>query len=156
MTMNFTDDSSASRSMPFEIEPITSAPSSADHTVPRPPNRLVPAITGPAIASSSRSLPPEPWLTANSREACMIRRSPPSSRRSRTRSRGRVHVDAGAPGGLGVATQGEDVPAELVRRARYSIPATKPTRISTASGTPRSESRIATAAITAAATTTIG
>ena len=58
--------------MPFEIEPITSAPSSADQTEPRPPNRLVPAITGPAIASSSRSLPPEPWFTASSREACMM------------------------------------------------------------------------------------
>ena len=28
--------------MPLEIEPITSAPSSADQTEPRPPNRLVP------------------------------------------------------------------------------------------------------------------
>ena len=35
------------------------------------------------------------------------------------------------------------------------MPATKPTRISTANGTPRSEFRTATAAITAAATTTI-
>ena len=58
--------------MPFEIEPITSAPSSADQTEPRPPNRLVPAITGPAIASSSRSLPPEDWLTASRREAAMM------------------------------------------------------------------------------------
>ena len=48
--MNLTDDSSPSRLMPFEIEPITSAPSRADQTEPRPPNRLVPAITGPAIA----------------------------------------------------------------------------------------------------------
>ena len=36
--------------MPLEIEPITSAPRSADHADPRPPNRLVPAITGPAAS----------------------------------------------------------------------------------------------------------
>src|SRR5918992_842461 len=40
--------------MPLEIDPITIAPSSADQTEPRPPNRLVPAITGPAIANSAR------------------------------------------------------------------------------------------------------
>ena len=72
MTMNFVDDSSASRSMPFEIEPITSAPSSAVQTLPRPPNRLVPAITGPAMASSRRSPAPEDWLTASSLEAAMM------------------------------------------------------------------------------------
>ena len=44
--------------MPLEIEPITIAPSSADQMKPRPPNSEVPAITGPAIASSSVS--PEP------------------------------------------------------------------------------------------------
>jgi len=44
--------------MPFEIDPIVIAPSSADHTDPRPPKRLVPAMTGPAMAKSSRSLPP--------------------------------------------------------------------------------------------------
>ena len=32
--------------------PITTAPSNADHTLPRPPNRLVPPITAAAIASS--------------------------------------------------------------------------------------------------------
>ena len=58
--------------MPLEIEPITSAPSSAVQTEPRPPNRLVPAITGPAIASSRKSLPPEDWLTASSRDAAMM------------------------------------------------------------------------------------
>ena len=58
--------------MPLAIEPITSAPSSASQTEPRPPKRLVPAITGPAIASSSRSLPPEDWLTASRREAAMM------------------------------------------------------------------------------------
>ena len=58
--------------MPLEIEPITRAPSSAVQTEPRPPKRLVPAITGPAIASSSSSLPPEFWLTANRREAAMM------------------------------------------------------------------------------------
>jgi hypothetical protein len=58
--------------MPLEIEPITSAPSRAVQTEPRPPKRLVPAITGPAIASSSSSLPPEFWLTARRREAAMM------------------------------------------------------------------------------------
>ena len=62
--------------MPFEIEPITIAPSSADQTKPRPPNRLVPAITGPAIASSSTSPLPDCWLTASSREAA---RMPPAA-----------------------------------------------------------------------------
>jgi hypothetical protein len=37
VTMNLTDDSSASRSIPLEIEPITTAPSSAGQTVSRPP-----------------------------------------------------------------------------------------------------------------------
>jgi hypothetical protein len=55
--------------MPFEIDPIVIAPSSADHTDPRPPKRLVPAMTGPAMAKSSRSLPPVDWSTASSREA---------------------------------------------------------------------------------------
>ena len=41
-----------------------------------------------------------------------------------------------------------------VRVTTYCMPATNPTRISTASGTPRSELRIATAATTARATTT--
>jgi predicted dehydrogenase len=58
--------------MPFEIDPITRAPSKADQTEPRPPKRLVPAITGPAIANSSRSLPPELWLTASNREAARM------------------------------------------------------------------------------------
>ena len=40
--MNLTAEESASRSIPLEIEPITSAPSSADQTEPRPPKRLVP------------------------------------------------------------------------------------------------------------------
>ena len=39
VTMYFVAESRPSRSMPLEIEPMTRAPSSADHTVPRPPNR---------------------------------------------------------------------------------------------------------------------
>ena len=35
--MNFTDDASANRSIPFEIDPMTSAPSNAAQTLPRPP-----------------------------------------------------------------------------------------------------------------------
>ena len=50
VTMNLTDDEYASRSMPFEIDPITREPNSADHTVPRPPNRLVPPMTAAAMA----------------------------------------------------------------------------------------------------------
>ncbi len=45
------------------IEPITNAPSSADQAVPRPPNRLVPPMTAPAMAYSNTSLLPEDWLT---------------------------------------------------------------------------------------------
>ena len=62
--------------MPLAIEPMTSAPSSAPQTEPRPPNSDVPAMTGPAIASSSRSDPPEDWLTASSRDAS---RMPPAA-----------------------------------------------------------------------------
>jgi hypothetical protein len=36
--------------MPLSMEPITSAPSRADHAEPRPPNRLVPPITTAAMA----------------------------------------------------------------------------------------------------------
>ena len=50
MTISFTAEESESRSIPLEIEPITRAPSKAVQTEPRPPKRLVPAITGPAIA----------------------------------------------------------------------------------------------------------
>jgi hypothetical protein len=74
--MYLAQEASASRSMPLEMEPITSAPSSAAQTRPRPPNRLTPAMTGPAIESSSTSLPPEDWLTAISREPAI---TPPAA-----------------------------------------------------------------------------
>src|SRR5256885_17189467 len=77
VTMNFTDDWSASRSMPLEIDPMVIAPSSADHTDPRPPNRLVPAITGPAMAKRGRSLPPADWATDSRRQAGRV---PPTAR----------------------------------------------------------------------------
>ena len=70
--MNLTLESSAFRSIPLEIDPMTSAPRSADHAVPRPPKRLVPPMTAAAIELRSRSPPPEDWLTANSREAAMM------------------------------------------------------------------------------------
>ena len=38
---------------------MTSAPVSADHTVPRPPKRLVPPMTAEAMALSSTSPLPE-------------------------------------------------------------------------------------------------
>ena len=69
VTMNFAAEEYARRFMPLAIEPITTAPSSADQTEPRPPNRLVPAMTGPAMAISSKSLLPEDWLTAIRRDA---------------------------------------------------------------------------------------
>src|SRR5512139_449070 len=69
MMMNFNDDSNASKSMPFEIEPITSAPNNALHADPRPPNRLVPPMTVAAMAFNKKSLLPDDWFTANKREA---------------------------------------------------------------------------------------
>ena len=147
VTMNFTEDSSASRSMPLEIEPMTSAPSSAPHTEPRPPNRLTPAITGPAMASSSRSPEPEDWLTASSREAA---RMPPNA--------ASIEVSTNTI----VRTRATLIPA---RRAASALPptantclpyvvrvispwtrTTRPTRMTSASGRPRSALTIATAA----------
>src|SRR3954452_6809384 len=72
VTMNLIEVSRPRRSIPFEIDVITSAPSSACHTLPRPPNRLVPAITGPAIARSRKSPAPDDWFTARSRDGVMI------------------------------------------------------------------------------------
>ena len=57
--INFSDDSNASKSMPLEIEPMTSAPSNALQAEPRPPNKLVPPITVAAIAFNKKSLPPD-------------------------------------------------------------------------------------------------
>src|SRR5919108_1617487 len=51
-TISFTSGPWPIRSSPFATLPITSAPRSADHTLPRPPNRLVPPMTAAAIASS--------------------------------------------------------------------------------------------------------
>jgi hypothetical protein len=66
-----------------------------------------------------------------------------------------VQVDPRPQSRLGVAADGEDVTAKA-RALRDVLHArTNPTRIRTARGTPRSELRIATAAITAAATTKI-
>src|SRR3954449_5281924 len=70
--MYLTSELRPSRSIPFEIDPITTAPSSADQTDPRPPNRLVPAITGPAMASSRMSPEPDAWFTAISLDAARI------------------------------------------------------------------------------------
>ena len=60
VTMYFWLESSPFRSIPFEMDPMTSAPRSADHAVPRPPKRLVPPMTAAAIEFSSRSPLPEP------------------------------------------------------------------------------------------------
>ena len=81
--------------------------------MPRPPNRLVPAITGPAMASSSKSPAPEDWFTASRREAAMI---PPIAAMRRaimnTDDPDARDPDARAPGRLGVAADREDVAAE--------------------------------------------
>ena len=79
VTMYLTAVATFSRSMPLEIEPMTSAPSNADQAEPRPPKRLVPPITAAAMAFSSRSLRP---TTGSRRAASMLRarhRRPPSS-----------------------------------------------------------------------------
>jgi hypothetical protein len=106
--MNFTDEVRASRSMPFEIEPITSAPSSAAQTEPRPPNRLVPPMTAEAMEFSSRSLPADDWFTASKRDAA---RMPPQAAMKEARQktiRRRVPDEC----------QHAESPAQLVRQER--------------------------------------
>src|SRR5919197_135314 len=51
-TISFTSGPCPIRSSPLPTLPMTSAPRSADQTLPRPPKRLVPPITAGAIASS--------------------------------------------------------------------------------------------------------
>ena len=57
---------------PFPIVEMTSAPSSAETTRPRPPKRLVPPITAAAIASSRIVPPPALRSTELRREAKMM------------------------------------------------------------------------------------
>jgi len=59
VTIKRMEEASASKSIPLAIEPITSAPSNADQTFPRPPNKLVPPMTAAAIAFKSTSPLPE-------------------------------------------------------------------------------------------------
>ena len=151
VTMNLTAEESASRSIPLEIEPITRAPSSAVQTEPRPPKRLVPAITGPAIASSRSSLPPEFWLTASRREAAMmppIAAIVPAMPKTAIRTRLTLIPERRAASAL--PPTAKTWRPKPVRLTTYSMPITKASRISTASGTPRSELRTATATITTA------
>ena len=142
--------------MPLEIEPITSAPSRADHTVPRPPNRLVPAITGPAMASSSRSLAPELWLTASRREAA---RMPPIAdiepAMANTATRTRLTRMPARRAASSLPPTANTWRPNRVRVTTYCIPPTNAIRISIARGRPRSALRIAIAATTATATSTI-
>ena len=73
-----------------------------------------------------------------------------------TITRMRVDVDAGAPRRLGVAADREDVAAEAGARGDVAEEhGTNPTRISAASGTPRSELSTATATMIATATSPI-
>src|SRR5581483_7901841 len=65
-----------SRPSPFAIVMITSEPSSAETTRPRPPKRLVPPITAAAIAFRSSAPPPVVRSTADRRAASTI---PPSA-----------------------------------------------------------------------------
>jgi hypothetical protein len=67
-----------------ETLPITSAPSRAAQTVPRPPNRLVPPITAAAIDSSS-SVPPLVWVLAACSRAVEIK--PPAAARNPARAK---------------------------------------------------------------------
>ncbi len=56
MTMNLIEESNARRSMPFEMDPITRAPSSADQTEPRPPlvlRRGAQLMGGTALGSAA-------------------------------------------------------------------------------------------------------
>ena len=55
VTMNLTEEDTASRSMPLAIDPMTSAPSSADQADPRPPNRLSSSIPDPIVLLTSIS-----------------------------------------------------------------------------------------------------
>jgi hypothetical protein len=71
-TMYLTSAGCPTRSRSFETLPITSAPSKAAQTRPRPPNRLVPPITAAAIASSS-SVPPPVWVLAACSRAVEIK-----------------------------------------------------------------------------------
>ncbi len=154
--MYLTSESNPSRSIPFEMDPMTTAPSSADQTEPRPPKRLVPAITGPAIASSRMSPEPEAWLTAINLDAARI---PPAA----------AIIEAIVK--TAIRTRLIGIPA---RRAASAFPPTakmcrpnrvlvvthakkaqKATRIRADSGIPRSETRIETAMKVAAPTMTV-
>ena len=64
------------RSIPFWIDAITSAPSSAAITRPTPPKRLVPPITAAAITSRRRLPPPVFVATDRRRDASMIPPAP--------------------------------------------------------------------------------
>jgi hypothetical protein len=69
---NFVPELSPSRPNPLSIEAMTSAPSTADFTCPRPPNSEVPPITGAAIEYRRICPPPAPVSTERSRDARMI------------------------------------------------------------------------------------
>ena len=97
---------------PLLIDPMTSAPSSADQTVPRPPNRLVPPTTAAAIALSMSGPPPDELETPSSREASTM----PAATAHRPEDEEGVDDhprdrDAGALGGLAVAADGVEVDA---------------------------------------------
>ncbi len=116
----------------------------------------MPATTGPAIASSSRSLPPELWLTASSLEAPMmppIAAIVPASANTLTRIVAMLMPARRAASML--PPTAKMCRPYLVRAMTYWNPATKATRIRAASGSPRSWLKIPSATITAAATTTI-
>ncbi len=154
VTMNLTSESNAFRSIPLEIEPITRAPRRADQAVPRPPNRLVPPMTAAAMAFSSTVPPPEPWLTANRREAAItppIAASVEHAANTISRIRGSEMPARRAASAL--PPTAKTCRPKAVRRVMKSTRITIPMKISTASGTPRSSLSTATAASTPATTT---
>ena len=107
VTMNFTSESSAFRSMPFEMDPMTRAPRSADHAVPRPPKRLVPPMTAAAIEFRSRSLAAGRLVDREQSRRGHDRRRPPRawSTIAKTIRRIRVERDARPARRLGVAAR---------------------------------------------------
>ena len=113
MTMNLTAEESASRSMPLEIEPMTSAPTSAVQTAPRPPKRLVPAMTGPGDREQQQFAPAGGLIDGEEPRGG----HDAADRRHRPRHRedddsDLFDPDAGPPRSLDVAADGEDVATE--------------------------------------------
>ena len=139
--------------MPLEIEPITRAPSRAVQTEPRPPKRLVPAITGAGDRQQQQ------FAAAGGLVDGEQARGGQDAADRGHRAGDREDGDADPVDRMPARRAASALPPTAktwrpkpVRLTTYSIPTTKPSRISTASGTPRSELRTATATIVTTAT----